>query len=145
MKIIVYTDGASRGNPGMAALGVVICNEQGEAYKKYSEFLGEKMTNNEAEYNALIFALKKLKLLLGKEKVKQTEVEIRSDSELMIKQMNGQYKLSDKRIQEFFITVWNLKTEFKEIRFKHILRELNKQADMLANEALDKRSQGGLF
>ncbi len=145
MKTIVYTDGASRGNPGMAALGIVICNEHGEAYKKYSEFLGEEMTNNEAEYNALIFALKKLKLLLGKEKVKQTEVEIRSDSELLVKQMNGQYKLSDKRIQEFFITVWNLKTEFKEVKFKHIARELNKQADMLANEALDKRSQGGLF
>lgn len=129
----------------MAALGVVICNDMNEPFKRYSEFLGDKMTNNEAEYNALIFAIKKVIQLIGKEKVKGTELEVRSDSELMVNQMNGKYKLSDKKIQEFFITVWNLKIGFKAVEFKHIPRELNKEADILANEALDKQMQGGLF
>jgi len=139
MKIVVYTDGGARGNPGPAGIGVVICNEKGEVIKKYGEFLGDDMTNNEAEYGAVIFALKKLKLLLGKEKVKQAEVEIRADSELMVNQMTGKYKLTDRRIQDFFITIWNLKIEFKSIDFKHIRREQNKEADALVNQALDNR------
>ncbi|MBU2219670.1 reverse transcriptase-like protein, partial [Patescibacteria group bacterium] len=71
MKYILYTDGGSRGNPGEAALGVVICNEKGDALKKYNQALGE-MTNNEAEYQALIFGLKKLKQVFGKEAMKQS-------------------------------------------------------------------------
>ncbi|MDD3170556.1 MAG: reverse transcriptase-like protein, partial [Candidatus Pacebacteria bacterium] len=71
MKITVNTDGASRGNPGPGSIGVVVSNEKGEVIKKYAEFLGERVTNNEAEYEAIIFSLKKLKLLLGKEKVKK--------------------------------------------------------------------------
>lgn len=148
MKVIVYTDGGARGNPGPAGIGVVICNEKGQVMKKYGEFLGDLMTNNEAEYNAVIFALKKLKALLGKEKVKQAEVEVRADSELMVKQMNGEYKLSDRRIQEFFITIWNLKIDYKSVSFKHIPRETNKEADALVNQALDnaaKQSSPGLF
>jgi ribonuclease HI len=148
MKIVVYTDGGARGNPGPAGIGVVICNEKGEVIKKYGEFLGDNMTNNEAEYGAVIFALKKLKLLLGKEKVKQAEVEIRADSELMVNQMTGKYKLTDRRIQDFFITIWNLKIEFKSIDFKHIRREQNKEADALVNQALDnhtKTNPAGLF
>lgn len=148
MKIVVYTDGGARGNPGPAGIGVVICNERGEVIKKYGEFLGDNMTNNEAEYGAVIFALKKLKLLLGKEKVKQAEVEIRADSELMVNQMTGKYKLTDRRIQDFFITIWNLKIEFKSIDFKHIRREQNKEADALVNQALDnhaKQNHNSLF
>lgn len=148
MKIIVYTDGGARGNPGPAGIGVVVCNEKGMVMKKYGEFLGDNMTNNEAEYNAVIFALKKLKLLLGKEKAKQAEVEIKADSELMVKQMNGIYKLSEKRIQEFFIIIWNLKTEFKSVLFKHIPREQNKEADAMVNQALDdelKQNSKALF
>ncbi|MFA5178244.1 MAG: ribonuclease HI family protein [Candidatus Paceibacterota bacterium] len=148
MKIIVYTDGGARGNPGPAGIGVVVCNEKGMVMKKYGEFLGDNMTNNEAEYNAVIFALKKLKLLLGKEKTKQAEVEIKADSELMVKQMNGIYKLSEKRIQEFFIIIWNLKTEFKSVLFKHIPREQNKEADAMVNQALDdelKQNSKALF
>ncbi|MDD5098626.1 MAG: ribonuclease HI family protein [Candidatus Pacebacteria bacterium] len=145
MKTIIYTDGGSRGNPGKAAIGVVICNEKGLPHKKYSEYLGDEMTNNEAEYNAVIFALKKLKQLVGKDKTKTTEVEVRADSELMVKQMSGEYKLTDRRIQDFFITIWNLKVEFKEVKFVHIRREQNKEADALVNEALDKKTQNGLF
>lgn len=148
MKVIIYTDGGARGNPGPAGIGVVICNEKGEIVKKYGEFIGDDMTNNEAEYTAVVFALKKLKALLGKEKVKQAEVEIRADSELMVKQMTGVYKLSERRIQDFFITIWNQKIEFKSVDFKHIPREKNKEADALVNQALDnqaKQSPKSLF
>ncbi|MFA5086817.1 MAG: ribonuclease HI family protein [Candidatus Paceibacterota bacterium] len=148
MKIIMYTDGGARGNPGPAGIGVVICNEKGEVVKKYGEFLGDDMTNNEAEYGAVIFGLKKLKLLLGKDKVKQAEVEIRADSELMVKQMTGEYKLTDRRIQDFFITIWNMKIEYKSVNFKHIRREMNSVADALVNAALDTRAKtnpAGLF
>ncbi|HOS88008.1 MAG TPA: ribonuclease HI family protein [Candidatus Pacearchaeota archaeon] len=141
MKIIAYTDGGARGNPGPAALGAVIQNEKGQTIKKYSEFLGEFLTNNEAEYRAVIFVLKKIKALIGKDKAKQTEVEIRADSELMVKQMNGEYKLSEPRIQEFFIEIWNLKIDYKLVTFKHISREMNKEADALVNEALDREEK----
>jgi ribonuclease HI len=141
MKVVIYTDGGARGNPGPAGIGVVICNEKGEIVKKYGEFIGDDMTNNEAEYTAVVFALKKLKALLGKEKVKQAEVEIRADSELMVKQMTGVYKLSERRIQDFFITIWNQKIEFKSVDFKHIPREKNKEADALVNQALDNQAK----
>jgi len=148
MKIVMYTDGGARGNPGPAGIGVVICNEKGEIVKKYGEFLGDDMTNNEAEYGAVIFGLKKLKTLLGKDKVKQADVEVRADSELMVKQMTGQYRLTDRRIQDFFITIWNLKIEFNSVDFKHIRREMNSEADALVNQALDNRAKQnpiGLF
>jgi len=136
-KIIIYTDGGSRGNPGKAAIGVVFYNEREQIIKKYGEYLGDGLTNNEAEYRAVISALKKFKALFGKPIAETSEVEIRSDSELMVKQLNGEYKLSDPKIQQFFIEIWNLKTDFKLIKFKHIPREKNKEADKLVNEALD--------
>ena len=74
-KITIYTDGASRGNPGPASLGVVFKNEKAQVFKEYSQFLGNKLTNNEAEYSAVIFALKKFKLLFGKKVAKVSEVE----------------------------------------------------------------------
>ena len=94
-KIIIYTDGASRGNPGRASIGIVFCNEKGQTIKEYAEYLGDKLTNNEAEYRAVIFALKKFKNLFSKKLAKSSEVQIRSDSELMVKQLNGKYKIID--------------------------------------------------
>lgn len=135
-KIIIYTDGASRGNPGPSALGVVFCNQKGDIIKSYSEFLGENLTNNEAEYQAVIFALQKFKALFGKKLAKNTEIELRSDSELLIKQLSGQYKILEPNIQSLFIKIWNLKIDFKKVQFKHISRNKNKEADRLANEAL---------
>ena len=76
-KIIIYTDGGSRGNPGPAAIGVVFCNEKKQFFKKYSEYLGDDFTNNEAEYQAVILSLKKFKALFGKKIAKNSEVEIR--------------------------------------------------------------------
>lgn len=136
-KIIIYTDGGSRGNPGKAATGVVFCNERGQIIKKYGEYLGDNLTNNDAEYNAVIFALKKFKALFGKAIAETSEVEIRSDSELLVKQLNGEYKLENEKIQKFFIEIWNLKIDFKSVKFKHISREKNKEADRLVNEVLD--------
>ncbi len=144
-KIIIYTDGGSRGNPGKAAIGVVFCNEKGEVIKEYSQFIGDNLTNNEAEYQAVIFALKKFKLLFGKELAKKSEIEIRSDSELLVKQLNGQYKVLNEKIQPLFLEVWNLRLDFQKVKFKLIRREKNKEADKLVNEALDRNEKQKLF
>ena len=136
-KIIIYTDGGSRGNPGKAAIGVVFCNEKEEVVKKFGEYLGDNLTNNDAEYAAVIFALKKFKAVFGKAIAQDSEVEIRSDSELLVNQMNGKYKIENEKIQKFFIEIWNLKIDFKNLKFKAIPREKNKEADALVNQALD--------
>ncbi|MFA6354501.1 MAG: ribonuclease HI family protein [Candidatus Paceibacterota bacterium] len=129
-KIVIYTDGGSRGNPGPSAIGVVVGD------KEYSEYLGEK-TNNQAEYQALVFALKKAKQLSGKKKAKESEIEVRMDSELVVKQLNGHYKILEKELQPFFLEIWNLRLDFKKVEFKHIPREQNRRADKLVNYALD--------
>ncbi len=137
-KIIVYTDGGSRGNPGPAAIGVVI-EGIGNEPKQYNEFIGEA-TNNEAEYQAVIFALKKIRQLAGREILKQIQVEIRLDSELVAKQLNGEYKIEEEKLQPLFMTVWNLKFDFGNLSFKHVPREENRLADRLVNMCLDQQN-----
>ncbi len=145
-KIIVYIDGGSRGNPGPSAIGIVAdlrgLNADSRGIKEYSKYIGEA-TNNEAEYQAAIFALKKIKHLIGGEKSEKTEIEIKSDSELLVKQVNGQYKIKEKDLIPFFIEIWNLKQNFAGVKFVQIPREENKQADLLVNRELN--SQTGLF
>jgi len=140
-KIIIYTDGASRGNPGPAAVGIQFCNEKNIVIKKYSDYLGEKITNNEAEYKALIFALEKFKAVFGNKLAKSSEIEVRSDSELLIKQLKGEYKIQDENIGKMFLKIWNLRIDFGKVKFTLIPRERNKEADRLANEALDKEGK----
>jgi len=135
-KFIIYTDGGSRGNPGPSAIGVVIKDTKEEILKTYGEKIGHG-TNNEAEYKAIIFALEKAKLLLGKKKAKETEIHMKMDSELAFRQLTGVYKLKDEKIQKFFIEIHNLKTEFKNVTFEHVRREYNKEADAALNEAFD--------
>ncbi|OGF64090.1 hypothetical protein A2661_00040 [Candidatus Giovannonibacteria bacterium RIFCSPHIGHO2_01_FULL_45_24] len=142
-KLIVYTDGGSRGNPGQAAIGVVISDEKGRVIKEYGEKLGVK-TNNEAEYMAVIFALKKMKALFGKEKIKKMEINFKMDSEFVVRQLNGDYKIEEERLFPLFISVWNLKFDFGKISFSHVPREKNSEADRLVNEALNKE-QGKLW
>ncbi len=137
-KIIVYTDGGSRGNPGPAAIGVIIDGLSTES-KQYYEFLGET-TNNEAEYQAVIFALKKIRQLVGKEKLKNIPIEIYLDSELVVNQLNGYYKIEDEKLQLLFMKIWNLKLDFGKISFHHIPREKNKLADKLVNLCLDQQN-----
>lgn len=135
-KIIMYTDGGSRGNPGPAAIGVNIET----LGKRYGECIGTK-TNNDAEYEALIFGLKKLKQLLGNAKAKSSQVECKLDSELVVKQLNHEYKLKEPRIQQYFIEIWNLMLDFGKVAFVHVPREQNKIADALVNEALDDKTK----
>jgi len=136
-KFIVYTDGGSRGNPGPGALGVVVKDEKEKVLKQYGQTLGE-VTNNQAEYQAVVFALKKLKSLIGKEEAQKATVEIRSDSELLIKQLRGEYKILDEKIQPLFLTVWNLRIDYHKVILTLILREENGLADSLVNESLDQ-------
>ncbi|MFA5925435.1 MAG: ribonuclease HI family protein [Parcubacteria group bacterium] len=143
-KIKTFSDGAARGNPGPSAIGVVI--ESGGEKKTYREFIGYA-TNNEAEYKALIFALQKIKLLYGKTKSKTLDIDCYLDSELVVKQMNHEYKISEENTQKFFLQIWNLSIDFKEVRYFHIPRAKNSEADHLANLALDEatRAQSRMF
>ena len=106
---------------------------------EFSEFIGSDRTNNEAEYEALIYALDQAKKIVGKKEAKKMPVECFLDSELVVKQLNHEYKLKDKRIQQYFITIWNLMLDYQSVKFQHIRRELNKEADALVNKALDER------
>ena len=134
-KIQIHTDGGSRDNPGPAALGVVF---GAPISKDYSQYLGKK-TNNEAEYEAVIFALKKLKALAGKEKIKELELEIFMDSQLAVKQLNYEYKIESSNIVPLFVKIHNLRLDYKKVSFTHVPRERNKDADKLVNMELDKR------
>ncbi len=140
-KLIIYTDGASRGNPGQGAVGVIFCNEKGEVIKKYGKYLGDNVTNNEAEYEAVIFALKKFNAVFGKKLAANSEIEIRADSELLVKQLKGEYKIMNPRMQELFIELWNLKVGFGKVTFRSVPREKNKEADKMANEAIDNETK----
>ncbi|HEY4525761.1 MAG TPA: ribonuclease HI family protein [Candidatus Paceibacterota bacterium] len=133
-KITVHTDGGSRGNPGPAAIGVVIGG------KEYGEYLGVK-TNNQAEYQAVVFAFKKMKQILGKKKTKETEVIFKLDSELVVKQINGQYKILEPDLQPLFLEIWNARLDFKKVEFSHVPREENKIADKIVNHILDKEKR----
>lgn len=144
-KIIIYTDGGSRGNPGPAAIAFVIAKANLELRIKNLEFSKSigKATNNEAEYQAIIFAFKKIKHFIGGNHAEKTEIEINSDSELLVKQLNGKYKIKEEKLIPFFIEIWNLKQNFKKVEFIQIPREENKKADALVNRELD--SQNKLF
>ncbi len=128
----MFTDGASRGNPGEAGIGVVIEDDSGHIVKRVARYLG-KATNNQAEYEALIAGLKAA-YELGAE-----ELNIRADSELMVKQMNGQYKVKSPDLQERNAEARRLVESFRSVVIEYIPREKNKDADALANEAIDKR------
>ncbi len=140
-KIVVYTDGGARGNPGPAAAGIVFCNGKKKVIEKHSKYLGDNLTNNVAEYEAAIFALKKFKSRFGKKLAKETEIEIRTDSELLYKQFKGDYKIKNESIQKLFMKLRNLTVDFKRVKVKHVKRNYNKDADKLVNEELDNREK----
>jgi ribonuclease HI len=140
-KIILFTDGGSRGNPGPAGAGVVISQGSGRILKKLSRSLGV-MTNNEAEYQAALFGLSALKKIFGKGKIKNLDVEIKLDSDLVASQLRGEYRIKEERLFPLFIKIWNLRVaNFPQLTFTHIPREQNKLADELANEAMDEAAQ----
>ncbi len=129
-KIITFTDGGSRGNPGFAAIGGVLYDENKNKIDLFKECIG-KNTNNQAEYFALLKALELAK------KHKADIVECYLDSELVVKQMKREYKVKDKGLAIIFVQIWNIAIGFKKISFHHIPREKNQEADALVNEALD--------
>jgi ribonuclease HI len=136
-KVIIYTDGGSRGNPGNAGVGVVISDAKGNVLKKVAKPIGLN-TNNFAEYEAVITALVELKKLYGK-KVSEMEFEFRLDSELVQKQLSGEYQVKEESLFGQFIKVSNSRVkDFPNISFNHIMREENSLADGLANEAMDQ-------
>ena len=137
-RIKIYCDGGARGNPGPAALGVVIY--QGVSTKEYAQYLGVA-TNNEAEYQAALFGLKKIKHLIGSKKAKKTAVDVYSDSELLVNQISGLYKIRHANLIPLFISLWNLTLDFEKVNFHAIPREENQKADALVNQALDEAAR----
>ncbi len=127
----VYCDGGSRGNPGNAAYGYVVYKDS-KIIQKKGEFLGIN-TNNFAEYNALINAL-----LWISEKYPQEEIEVYLDSELVVKQMGGLYKVKNIKIRELYTQAKDLEKKISKISYTHIPREKNKEADFIVNLTLDK-------
>lgn len=136
MKIIVHSDGGARGNPGPAAIGVVIEKEDGEIVEKLSETIGDS-TNNIAEYTAVLRGLHALIALFG-EKTAELEIDWRLDSELVVKQLAGEYKVKNPGLRSLFEEIRDLRTRFPKLSLRHVRREENKEADRLVNEALDR-------
>lgn len=131
MKLKIFCDGGARGNPGPAAAGVVIKDEQDKILFRGGKYLGET-TNNQAEYQAVIFAFEKAKELGA------TELEFNLDSELVVCQLNGEYKVKNQDLAQQFLKIWNWQSQFKKVAYGHIYREENALADKLVNEVLDK-------
>jgi ribonuclease HI len=137
-KITIFTDGGARGNPGPAGAGAVIFDEKNTILAEISEYVGEK-TNNYAEYSAVVLALEALKKKIPKKERKQVSVRVRMDSELIARQLSGQYQIKEPTLFPFFIAIHNMcVSEFPNIIFTHVPRGENKHADRLANEAMDR-------
>ena len=137
-KFTIYTDGGSRGNPCPAGAGVVVMNETREVLREAQRALG-MMTNNEAEYQAVILGLEAIKKAVGKARAGASEIEVRLDSELVAKQLSGKYQIIEKTLQPLFMKIWNARVAtFPHLSFIHIPREKNRRADQLANQAMDE-------
>lgn len=135
-KIIIYTDGGARGNPGPAGAGAVLVRRDGTILKEVYKFLG-RQTNNGAEYEAILLGLQTAKQLFGK-KVTDMEFEIRLDSQLIAEQLSHRYQVKEEGLVPHFIKIHNMRVkDFPHVTFTHIPREKNKEADRLANEAMD--------
>ncbi|MBP7741147.1 MAG: ribonuclease HI family protein [Candidatus Pacebacteria bacterium] len=136
MYFTLYADGGSRGNPGPAGAGSFVRDEEGVQVVTVSEYLGIT-TNNIAEYTALLRALEELRTLLG-EASGEAVVDARLDSQLVVRQMNGEYKIKHPNIIPLASRVKEVVRAFKTVSFTHVYREDNKEADALANEAMDR-------
>jgi len=131
MKLTIHSDGGARGNPGPAGIGATLKNEKGELVASVSEYIGET-TNNIAEYKAIMAGIEKAKELGA------TELDCYLDSELVVKQLKKEYKVKNAGLAPLYLKIHNLSQSFKKITYTHVRRELNKEADALANEAMDR-------
>lgn len=135
-KVLIFTDGGARGNPGPAAVGAVIYDETKTIIEKYSKYIGER-TNNQAEYEAVVLGLKEAK------KMGAREVDLYLDSELVVNQLLQKFKVKNKELEPLFVKAWNLSNEFKKVNYFHVTRERNKEADRLVNQVLDQEEKQG--
>ena len=127
---LLMVDGAARGNPGEAGCGAVIADENGVVVKELSRYLG-RTTNNVAEYEGLLMGLEAL-LKLG-----QKHIVVQSDSQLLVRQLNGEYRVRDEKLKVLFAQAMRLLHQFGSYRILHVRREMNKLADRLANRGID--------
>lgn len=128
----LYTDGAARGNPGPAGAGAVIVNPQGHVVAKVGKYLGEN-TNNYAEYMGLILGLKRARAMGIK------ELEVLADSELLVRQLNGEYQVKAENLRPLFEEARQLLAAFPQVLLRHVSREENEAADEMSNRAIDER------
>lgn len=126
---VIHTDGGARGNPGPAGIGAVIV--VGGKTLRFKKYIGHA-TNNQAEYRAVILALEEAKKIGGQ------ELKFFLDSELVVRQLNEEYKIKDAELGKLFVQVWNLRQQFRRITFAHVPREQNRAADALVNQAIDE-------
>ena len=126
-------DGGSRGNPGPSGVGVVILDANGKRLKEVSKYIGEA-TNNIAEYNALLYGLEEALML------RIDEIVVNLDSELVVKQLAGDYRVKDPGLKPLFERAMNMLKSFKSFEIRHIDREKNKEADKLVNRAINLAS-----
>ncbi len=140
MHFTLYADGGSRGNPGPAGAGAVVFDNLGKRIVEVSDYLGIA-TNNIAEYEAIMRGLKKLSETYSPEVVHHTPLTIRMDSKLVVEQLKGNYKVKHPNLVPRYLEVKNiLARSFGTVTFEHVYRENNKDADALANRAMDRGS-----
>lgn len=132
-EYICYCDGGSRGNPGIAGIGVVIYNTQTKKKIEIAKYLGNDKTNNFAEYTAMVICLEKLVEFKAKSAL------VIADSELIVKQMNGEYSVKSPNIKPLYKKARDFADQIETIKIKHTYRSGNSRADELANEAMDKK------
>ncbi len=137
MKFIIHADGGSRGNPGPSGAGAMIRDTLGNSVAAVSEFLGTR-TNNFAEYEAVILAFEALTKLVPSAERYTTDVVVKLDSELVVKQMRGEYKVRNPVLKEQQARLAQVAAAFDSVSFTHVPREQNTDADALANEAMDR-------
>ena len=136
-SINIFIDGASRGNPGPSGIGIVFCDEQNSVIKKLFKFIGNA-TNNVAEYSALVYAMQEALI------DRYDEVRIKSDSELLTKQLTGEYKVKNDNLRPYYDLFQHISKGFSKIEVISIGRECNSLADKLANKAIDSRFDSSL-
>ena len=133
MNLIIRTDGGARGNPGPAGVGVVVEDaETGKILERHAHYLGET-TNKQAEYQAVLLGLERCRQLNAE------SVEVISDSELLVKQANGEYRVKNRDLAERFMEMRGLQYQIGRVKFRLVKREQNQEADKLSNLAMDLR------
>ncbi|MEK7637574.1 MAG: ribonuclease HI family protein [Patescibacteria group bacterium] len=135
-SLVIHTDGGARGNPGPAAIGVVV-EQDGRVVERLSRVIGET-TNNQAEYQAVHAALE------WAEQHRARRVDLYADSELIVKQLRQEYKIKNKELAPWFLKIHSLANRIGAVRFHHVTREHNAHADELVNQALDRQTLGGI-